>query len=146
MKEKSNLHCASCGRPKTFGPDGVETVPFLGQEWCTKCAAIREYSDGAKYVLQPSPGLMVESTTDDPLVAWQDCYSMKPKKRILVKEAKAEIQRAWERWEGRKESDHAMFLFFGWLSRHRPYFLTFRVRGDPWQTVHSWLIQYEHKR
>jgi hypothetical protein len=82
----------------------------------------------------------------DPLVAWGDCYSMKPKKRILVERAKAEIQRAWALWDGDKSSKASMLVFYGWLWRFRPYFLTFRGGGDPWQTVHSWLLQYEDGR
>ncbi|MEX3896372.1 hypothetical protein [Paraburkholderia sp. BR10954] len=89
---------------------------------------------------------MSEGLPDDPVDAWQDCYEAKPKKRIRKDNARAEIQRAWSIWDGDKASGHAMFLFYGWLQRHRPYFLTFRAKGDPWQTVHSWLIQYEDSR
>jgi hypothetical protein len=89
---------------------------------------------------------MSDVNQDDPLDAWIDCYDMKPKTRILVKKAKREIQRVWEIWDGNKASDQAMFMFFGWLHRHRPYFLTFRSKGDPWQTVHSWLLQYEYSK
>lgn len=142
----SHLHCASCGRSNGAGPNGVKTFTFEGHEWCTYCAAIVQTVKGATYILKPSPGLMVKGPENDPLDAWEDCYLKKPKKRILVKMAKAEIQRAWKLWEGDKTSDLSMFSFFGWLSRHRPYFLTFRSRGDPWQTVHSWLIQYEGKK
>jgi hypothetical protein len=86
---------------------------------------------------------MYESAEDDPVDAWEDCFHKEPKKRITVKKAKTEIQRAWELWEEDKSSNISMFAFFGWLTRHRPYFLTFRTKGNPWQTVHSWLIQHE---
>ncbi len=86
---------------------------------------------------------MFEGTTVDPLDAWIDCYVMKPKRRIKVDEAKREIQRAWAMWNGDKDASQSMFMFFGWLQRFRPYFLTFRSRGDPWQRVHSWLLQFE---
>ena len=89
---------------------------------------------------------MVERTDDDPLQAWWDCYKLNPKKRILVNQARREIQRAWELWDGDKTLNMSKFMFFGWLQRHRPYFLTFRGKGDPWQRVHSWLIQYEDGR
>jgi hypothetical protein len=89
---------------------------------------------------------MYDAAEDDPLTAWEDCYEKKPKKRILVRKAKAEIQRAWGLWEEDKSSEISMLAFYGWLTRYRPYFLTFRVKGDPWQTVHSWLIQYEWKK
>jgi hypothetical protein len=88
---------------------------------------------------------MIEGDDGDPVAAWQDCFSMTPKKRILITKAKAEIQRSWELWDGDKSREvTSMFMFYGWLSRHRPYFLTFRGRGDPWQTIHVWLIQFEY--
>jgi uncharacterized protein YndB with AHSA1/START domain len=89
---------------------------------------------------------MVSVNIDDPLEAWQDCFDMKPKKRILVRQAEREIQRAWQQWSGDKNSNSAKIIFFGWLSRHRPYFLTFRSKGDRWQIVHSWLIQHEDNK
>jgi hypothetical protein len=95
------------------------------------------------FVYLPSPGRMTTAPISDPLTAWKDCYEMKPRSRIKVSDAKSEIQRAWTLWDGDKKSDVAMFIFFGWLQRHRPYFLTFRTRGDPWQRVHSWLLQHE---
>lgn len=138
----SILHCASCGRLDKQGPDGADPILSMGILWCSKCAVI-EKIDGTKYVIQPSPGRMVGDPKDDPLTAWQDCYSIQPKKRILIKDARSEIQRAWRVWEGEKTTENSMFIFFGWLSRHRPYFLTFRLKGDPWQRIHGWLIRYE---
>lgn len=135
------LYCASCGRTDSEG-----SITFKGVKWCTSCAAIEQTQNGKIYVLMPSPGRMYEGSEDDPLNAWEDCFEKKPKKRILVKKAKSEIQRAWELWEGDKTSDLSMFTFFGWLTRYRPYFLTYRGRGDPWQTVHCWLIQHEGKK
>lgn len=140
----TTLHCASCGRSEGSGPDGVETVSYLAQKWCTSCAAIG-YTGGRAYVEQPSPGQMMEGSTDDPLVAWEDCYSKVPKKRILKTKAKSEIQRAWVIWDGDKSNNLSMFTFFAWLTKFRPYFLTFRGHGDPWQTVHSWLLQHERE-
>lgn len=145
MEKRCNLRCASCGRPDDSGPGAVATVSYQGKTWCTSCAAVRKTSAGTIYVSQPSPGQMVEDATNDPLVAWQDCYSMTPKKRILVQKAKAEVQRAWALWDGNKSTDSCMFMFYWWLWRFRPYFLTFRGKGDPWQTVHSWLLQYERE-
>jgi hypothetical protein len=60
-----------------------------------------------------------------------------------MKDAKSEIQRAWPMWDGDKRAKDSMFVFFRWLTRYRPYFLSFRSKGDPWQKVHSWLIQCE---
>jgi len=109
------------------------------------CANIQRTPGGTEFVPSTSPGRIVNVNRNDPLEAWIDCYEMKPKHRTLKEQAKKEIQRAWQLWDGDKRQDIAMFQFFCWLRRHRPYFLTFRVKGDPWQTVHSWLIQYEDK-
>jgi len=140
------LYCASCRRSNQNGPNGVETIEDHGVAWCVSCANILLIKTGAKGIGLPSPGRMYERLEEDPLSAWQDCYVMKIKKRILVKKAKAEIQRAWELWDEDKNSSEAKFTFYCWLTRFRPYFLTFRSKGDPWQTVHSWLIQYENTK
>ena len=137
------LRCSACGRISLPGPNGLETTTYLGMQWCTRCAAVREATGGSTYVDQPSPGRVFEGAEDDPLTAMWDCYSFKPKKRILVKDARAEIQLAWETWAGSDRSDLRMLEFFQWLQRHRPYFLTFRCKHDPWQSVHSWLTQHE---
>jgi hypothetical protein len=97
------------------------------------------------FIERPSPGLMTEGLQDDPIDAWQDCFEAKPKRRITKDHARAEVQRAWSIWDGDKTTGEPMFRFFLWLGRHRPYFLTFRTKGDPWQTVHSWLIQHEDR-
>ena len=142
----SNLYCASCDRSNNEGTNGVETITFRGMEWCTSCACIKQTKKGDTYVSMPSPGRMYNGAENDPLTAWEDCYTKKIKKQILVKKAKAEIQRAWELWEEDKSNSEAMFAFYCWLTRYRPYFLTFRSQGDLWQTVHGWLIQYEEQR
>lgn len=138
-------HCSSCSRKDT-DPNMRDIVIFQGAKWCPHCTRVKEDSNSNRYVLLPSPGRMAEINRDDPLDAWIDCYDMKPKTRILIKKAKSEVQRAWENWDGDKTCDQAMFLFFGWLTRHRPYFLTFRSKCDQWQTVHSWLIQHETRK
>ncbi len=142
-KATSNLHCPSCGRSARMAPNAVDTVLYLEQEWCARCARIVRTSGRDVCVLQLSPGRMVKGPTVDPLDAWIDCYVMKPKRRIKVDAARREIQRAWARWNGDKDASESMFMFFGWLRRFRPYFLTFRSSGDPWQRVHSWLLQYQ---
>jgi hypothetical protein len=88
---------------------------------------------------------MVGSLEDDPLIAWKDCHLMQPKKRILLEDAKSEIQRAWAIWDGDKSAENSMFVFSGWLARHRPYFLTFRAKEDPWRKVHGWLVEHERE-
>ncbi|MCZ6613011.1 MAG: hypothetical protein O6941_10285 [Planctomycetota bacterium] len=98
------------------------------------------------FVEQPSPGRMYPNPLNDPLDAFYDCFELKPKRRILRKDAKYEIQRAWTSWQGDKSNGSiSMFLFFGWLQRNRPYFLTFRCKYDRWQSVHGWLEQYERE-
>ena len=141
VSEPTNLYCASCGRP-----EDASTVSYLGIKWCSICAKVRAISGGGRFVSQPSPGRMIGGENNDPLAAWEDCYLLEPKKRIIKSKAKAEIQRAWGLWEGDKSGNASMLLFFGWLRRFRPYFLTFRCKGDPWQQVHVWLLQVEHDR
>jgi len=141
----SDLHCRSCGRSAERGVNGVDTVSYLGIEWCARCACIGRIPNGPVCVKQPSPGRMCQGATVDPLDAWIDCYVMKPKRRIKVDQARQEIQRAWEMWDGDKAGNQSMLMFFGWLRLFRPYFLTFRTRGDPWQRVHSWLLQCERQ-
>jgi hypothetical protein len=46
-------------------------------------------------------------------------------------------------WEGDKSETMAMTFFFTSLQRYRPYFLTFREKDDPWQMVHSWVLEAE---
>ena len=103
-------------------------------------------TDRYTYVALPSPGRMSPQALTNPLDAWIDCFEMTPKHRIKVADARREIWRAWEAWEGDKGAQEAMFVFFGWLERYQPFFLTFRCKGDPWQRVHSWLLQYERER
>ncbi len=111
--------------------------------WCTSCAAVGRDPAGAVTVSQPSPGRMYERPPGEIYDALADCYSLKPKKRILKSKAKAEIQRAWTLWGGDKSSPVTMDMFHGWLIRFRPYFLTFRHRGDQWEIVHGWLVEME---
>lgn len=142
-KTTSKLHCPSCARAKGSGSNGVGTVHYLGQEWCRRCARIGRIPSGTIWVQQPSTGRMVEGSAIDPLVAWRDCFEMKPKCRIKVQDARREITRAWTMWDGDKDANGATLMFFGWLQRLRHYFLTFRGTGDPWQRVNGWLLQYE---
>ena len=137
------LHRHTCGRSAGTGPNGVETFRYQEQEWCGRCARVIRPSVREGFVLQPSPGRMTRGSSIDPLDAWRDCYDMKPKRRIKKGEAKREIQRAWTMRSDDNGGSEAMFAFFAWLKRNRPYFLTFRYRGDLWQTVHSWLLQFQ---
>jgi hypothetical protein len=86
---------------------------------------------------------MMEGDKIDLLDTWADCFHTQPKRRMRVQEAKIEVQRAWALWDGDKKETMAMLMFFAWLQRHRPLFVTFRSKGDPWQDVHSWLLEYD---
>jgi hypothetical protein len=137
-----HLICPSCRRSAGSGPNGTGTVVYMGITWCERCA--RMGRNGARvYVQQPSPGRMVEGSSVSLLDTWTDCLQTKPKRRMRVSEAKAEIRRAWELWDEDKNATMAMMMFFGWLQENRPLFLTFRSKGDPWQDVHCWLLEYE---
>jgi hypothetical protein len=140
------LHCRSCGRAADADSNGVASVVYLGQRWCVRCARVARTSGGTIFVAQPSPGRMYEGAATNVLDIWSDCYEMVPKRRIKVREAKLEVQHAWKKWNGKKNSVMSMMIFFTWLQRFRPYFLTFRTTGDPWQHIHSWLIEYERTR
>lgn len=140
------LRCASCGRTDSGGANGVDTITYKEMVWCSSCVDVKYTTKGEAYIAMPSPGRMYEGAEDDAINAWEDCYLKKVKKRILVKKAKAEIQRAWDLWNGNKSVGDPMFAFFCWLTKFRPYFLTFRNSGDPWQTIHGWLIHYEEKK
>lgn len=141
------LRCASCGRLDGPRPEGADSVvAHDGKRYCSWCAAVRESPSGCMSVQLPSPGCMTDSGSDDPLAAWNDCYNVKPKKRILKEVAKAEVQRAWRDWSGDKRSSAAKPLFYSWLCRHRPYFMTFRTSGDRWQDIMSWIVQCQDGR
>lgn len=141
----TNLSCLSCGRSADMTADASVLINYQGQSWCVHCADVRKMRD-RPWVAFPSPGLMSEDGRDDPVQALFDCYEMTPKKRILVARAKVEIQRAWDLWSGDKTNEvTSMFEFYFWLGRYRPYFLTFRHKGDRWQTIHAWLIQHTHR-
>ncbi len=140
------LYCPSCQRDNGMGKNGVETFEYKGESWCSSCAKIVETESGLKFVDMNSPGLMIDQKNPDALDIWLDCYSPSAKQRILKKKAKEEIVRAWELWDGDKHDGQAKFVFFSWLTRYRPYFLTFRCQDSLWQTVHCWLIQYENTK
>lgn len=137
------LYCLACGRRKGPGSNEVETVHYLETEWCAQCAKVKRIPGYPIVVSQPSPGRMSEDPTPHPIDVWVDCFEMKPKGRIKVADAKVAIAHSWRSWSGDKSTREAMLLFFAWLKRHHPYLLTFRKRGDPWQHVHSWLLQAE---
>ena len=135
--------CPSCGRSSEPGPNAVEVIKDGNGKWCARCARVEQGSGGEQYVLLPSPGRMAEAPISDPLDAWIDCYEMTPKRRISASAARLEIQRAWSMWDGDKSTNGSMSLFYDWLQRQRPYFLTFECKDDRWQRVHAWLKQYE---
>ena len=61
-------------------------------------------------------------------------------------ESRREVLRAWRDWATtnvKRTPPNGMdgLMFFSDLQRHRPHLLTFRDRGDKWQTVHGWLLR-----
>ena len=65
---------------------------------------------------------------------------------MLQKEAKALILKEWEKQPFNKRSDDDMFFFFCKIQSTKPSLVIFKTKGDPWQTVHCWLIEAERKR
>lgn len=135
--------CPACFRRDT-DPDMKDILFFQGEKWCPHCSNIKKTESLNRFVHKPSPGCIIDTNYNDALSAWIDCFEMKPKRRISIKKAKSEVQRAWTNWNGDKTCDQAMFVFFNWLQLYRPYFLTFRSKSSEWQQVHSWLVQYEN--
>ena len=65
---------------------------------------------------------------------------------ITRAEARGKIIRAWRTWDGEKSkppTDKQMLMFYEWLRQNQPEMLEFRRRGDLWQTVHAWLLEYQ---
>jgi hypothetical protein len=65
---------------------------------------------------------------------------------ITKDEARREVFREWHPWAAinvKRTPPSGMdgLMFFSDLQRHKPHLLTFRDRGDKWQTVHGWLLR-----
>ena len=61
-------------------------------------------------------------------------------------DARGLIISEWRRWkQAQIPSKNATgtdgLLFFTYLQREKPALLDFRSSGDPWQTVHGWLLR-----
>ena len=137
------LYCRSCFRAEGNGPDQVEPVRCLDIYWCPRCARVGHTASGIAFVGHPSPGRMYPGESSDPLDAFDDCFQRNPKWRIRVDQARDEIRRAWSMWDGDRSESGSKVFFFGWLRKHRPYFLTFQCGGDQWQKVQSWLSEHQ---
>lgn len=69
---------------------------------------------------------------------------------IPLKQAEAK-KIIWQEWSKYRPSISAngninggdMFTFFCVLSSTMPELTKFRARGDPWQIIHCWLLEYE---
>jgi hypothetical protein len=135
--QAATLRCMSC--------DKRSRHVFAGRRHLVRSMCLY-YRDSPWFSLRlpPSPGCMTQSETISALDRLRDCYILTPKRRIKKADAKEEIQRAWDMWKGDESSSEAMYSFFWWARENRPYFVTFN--GDPWQTVHSWLIQHEDRK
>ena len=62
---------------------------------------------------------------------------------VAESEAEFAIIAEWHAWTPCLRDKTLMngMLFFCYLQRHRPHLLDFKVSGDPWQQVHSWLLR-----
>ena len=62
-------------------------------------------------------------------------------------ETKWQVILEWDRWapknltSGKKPTGTDALIFFTYLQKECPHLLTFRTSGDPWQTVHGWLLR-----
>jgi hypothetical protein len=54
----------------------------------------------------------------------------------------------WKQWSQKikEPTDADMLVFFGILRRERSDLFIHRFKGDPWQTVRSWLSEQERTR
>ena len=93
--------CLACGRPMVRDTD-VLPHPRNGTPWCRRCAPIGLLRDGKTHVLPNlGPGYIIDAEctgVDDvalSLWAWEDCYAMKPRKRIRKADAKVRIKEIW---------------------------------------------------
>ena len=66
---------------------------------------------------------------------------------IKKDDAKPRVIREWDSWAvanlrpNQEASGTHGLTFFAYLQSERPDLLAFKTRGDPWQTIHSWLLQ-----
>lgn len=62
-------------------------------------------------------------------------------------DAKRLVIREWDTWAAanlnpdKDASGTHGLTFFVYLQNERPDLLAFRTAGDPWQTIHAWLLQ-----
>lgn len=150
------LRCLSCGREKGDGPNGVETISLGSNEYCSVCSRLTPETTGHVGPGFDGPGLMSEREFDR-FLTFTDCYDFSPKQRITTPDAKREILRSWEMWDGDKsDEEEAPHMFYYWLEVHRPYFLTF---PKPWrgntkprlyierrEAMREWVTEHERKR
>ena len=48
---------------------------------------------------------------------------------------------AWAKQHGKQRPNGTDgLIFFGYLQREETHLMSFRCSGDPWQTVHAWLL------
>lgn len=133
------LICPSCGRVEGDGPGEIIPFDFQDRRWCPFCTHFGTSYDGLKFVKHPSPGALIEKKYDSIFNSIQDCFVLKPKKRILKKNARLEILRLWSERVCNKQNHAQKMIFYNWLNCNRPYLLTFRCNFDRWQQVQAWL-------
>ena len=66
---------------------------------------------------------------------------------MKIEDVKLSVIREWDAWaaanlrpDEEASGTHGL-AFFYYLTSERPDLLKFKTRGDPWQTIHGWLLQ-----
>jgi hypothetical protein len=60
---------------------------------------------------------------------------------IAETEAEFAVLAEWHAWQPDDDKTAVNgFLFYCYLSRHRPQLLNFEAAGDRWQHIHCWLL------
>jgi hypothetical protein len=65
---------------------------------------------------------------------------------ITKDEARRRVLSEWRPWattNAKRNPPNGMdgLMFFSDLQRNKPHLLSFRDRGDKWQTIHGWLLR-----
>ena len=139
------------------GDTGFLLHPLNGTPWCAQCAPIGILSDGKTHVL-PNLGsgsiIDTECTGVDDVTfslwAWEDCYAMKPRKRIRKADAKIRIKEIWSLGTEERGRPIDADTLHSFLRRFLPYLLTFRCdsRGSVGhlateRTLRDWVMEWE---
>ena len=61
-------------------------------------------------------------------------------------QAEAEVSRRWNKLPPEEHTEHHMFNFWTELWQEHPDIFQWDEMGDPWQTVHCWLLEEEARK